>query len=445
MNYRKTLKKDNNYRNILIALALLAAFGGGIVFGYFTFSNANQVKATETVITGIGSLPPDQVTQKEVSFTQFWEMWKLLKLKYYKDSTDEQMFYGAMQGLANSLGDPYTSFFEPKTAKEFSDSLKGEFEGIGAEIGIRDKQLQIIAPLPDTPAEQAGLMAGDYILAVNGTSTENMTTDQAVTLIRGKKGTTVTLKIGRLPKAANTSEDDGTEKVSTVGDPEVFDVDIVRDRIFIKSVEVKWQQDNIAVVKISSFNQDTAKEFSTIIDDTLSKNPKGLILDLRNNPGGFLDRSIDIAGEWVGNQTVVMERRKGKIIDEFHGTGNARLASLPTVVLVNEGSASASEIVAGALQDYGLAYIIGNQTFGKGSVQDYTEFDDGSAVKITIAEWLTPLQRSINSTGITPDFVIDRTLEDYNENRDPQLDKAIEYIQDPASFRSQEVEQDEQQ
>ncbi|MBU2566355.1 S41 family peptidase [Patescibacteria group bacterium] len=438
MNYRKIIKKNNNNQNLLIVLSLLAAFAGGLLIGYLSFSKTNQVKATETVITEIGSLPPDQVTQQEISFTQFWEMWKLLKLKYYQDITEEQMFYGAMSGLANSLEDPYTSFFEPKTAKEFSDSLKGEFEGIGAEIGIRENQLQIIAPLPDTPADRAGLMAGDYILAINGTSTENMTTEQAVMLIRGKKGSTVTLQIGRLTKTRD--EDQGGESEVTTK-PEIFDVDIVRDRIFVKSVELKWEQDDIAVVKISSFNQETAQEFSEIIDKVVAKNPKGLILDLRNNPGGFLDRSIAIAGEWVGSQTVVMERRKGKIIDEFHGTGSGRLSSIPTVVLANEGSASASEIVAGALQDYGLAYIIGNQTFGKGSVQDYTEFEDGSAVKITIAEWLTPLQRSINSTGITPDFEIDRTLEDYNENRDPQLDKAIEYIKDPNSVKAEKAEQ----
>ncbi len=429
MRYQNFKHFLSQYWLIFAILLIGIGFSGGYFIGRSGETKAYSGNTGDTNVRGIGSMPGGEQLSEDLDFNQFWELWELLQIRYYQDAEDKNMFYGAMEGLANSLGDPYTDFFEPKTAKEFSDSLKGEFEGIGAEIGIRDEQLQIIAPLPDTPASRAGLRAGDYILAINGTSTEDMTVEQAVMLIRGEKGTTVTLNIGRVFKTE--VEDPDTGEMDIKEDSEVLDVPIVRDVIQIKSVRTEWLDNRIAKIQISNFNEDTAVDFKKTVEDVLNQNPVGLILDLRNNPGGFLDRSISIAGEWTGNQIVVVERRKGKIIDQFRGTGSGRLSAVPTVVLVNEGSASASEIVAGALQDYGLATLIGAQTFGKGSVQDYTEFDDGSAVKITIAEWLTPEGRSINETGIEPDIKVELTIEDYNENRDPQLDKAIEFIKNP--------------
>ena len=414
-------------------LAIAAScFAGGLYIGRAGLSRAETSTIGEKNVGGIGSFPPaGTVENKMLNFSQFWDLWKTLKLKYYDNVSEEKMFYGAMSGMTAALGDPYTSFFEPKIAKEFSDSLKGEFEGIGAEIGVRNNQLQVIAPLPGTPAEKAGLLAGDYILGINGTSTEGMVTEEAVTLIRGPKGTTVTLKIGRVPKSKAPSSRAAT--TSTKAEPIIKEYKIKRDKITIKSVILTWPKDDIAMIAVTNFNQDTDVEFKAAVDVALAKNAKGIILDLRNDPGGYLDRSTAISGEWVGDQVVVSERRKGKIIDEFRGTGSARLKSIPTVVLVNQGSASAAEIVAGALQDYGLGKIIGMKTFGKGSVQDYSEFDDGSAIKITIAEWLTPKGRSINKSGIQPDIEVDRTIDDYNENRDPQLDKALEYLANPAT------------
>lgn len=425
---RPPLQRNRN-RLVFVFLALCVGFAGGWYLGRAnTISAQGQGDVTLKKVVGIGISAPAETVEADLDFKQFWELWKLLKLKYFEDASEQKMFYGAMAGMAEALGDPYTSFFEPVTAKEFSDSLKGEFEGIGAEIGTRSGQLQIIAPLPETPAAKAGLMAGDYILEINGTSTENMLTEEAVSLIRGKKGTVVKLKIGRLPSKTSVK---ATSTLAT--EPDIKDYEIVRDTIVVKSVRISWKDDNIALVQVTNFNQDTSDEFSKAVDQIVEKKAKGIILDLRNNPGGYLDRSTAMAGEWVDDKVVVSERRKGKIVDEFHGTGSGRLNGLPTVVLVNQGSASASEIVAGALQDYGLARIIGMKTYGKGSVQDYTEFDDGSAIKITIAEWLTPKGRSINKTGIKPDIEVDKTIEDYNENRDPQLDKAIEYILDPAA------------
>lgn len=372
-------------------------------------------------VYGLGSKPP-RGDATNVNFDQFWDLWELLETKYYNQPLDEQkMLYGAMQGLASATEDPYTVFFEPKIAEEFSDSLNGKFEGIGAEIGIKDDQLQVIAPLPDSPAENAGVIAGDAILLINGTSTDAMTVDQAVSLIRGDKGTKVVLTLGRF----TVTKDKNGKEVKT---PKSVDITIVRDTIVVKSVKLSYPKDGIALITVTNFNSDTADLFAKAVDEATGKNIKGVILDLRNDPGGFLDRATAVAGEWVGNQPVVSERRQGKIVDEFNGTGSGKLHGIPTIVLVNEGSASASEIVAGALQDYGEATLVGKKTFGKGSVQDYTELQNGAAVKITVAEWLTPKGRSINKIGIEPDVVVDRTEEDYHADRDPQLQKAIDLL-----------------
>lgn len=378
-----------------------------------TKRNASIAGVTSVAsVRGVGSSAPFTVS-KTVDFNQFWDLWTMLKTKYYKQPLDEQkMLYGAMSGLAASTGDPYTVFFEPVLATEFSQSLEGKFEGIGAEIGIKNEQLQVVAPLPETPASKAGLRAGDAILAIDATSTEGMSVDHAVSLIRGKKGTTVVLTIGRV-----------TEKK-----PERLDVSIVRDTIKVKSVRWKMVKDHIAHIEINHFNSDTIDEFSKSIDAALEQGATAIILDLRSDPGGLLDRATAVAGEWLGDSVVVRERRQGKIVDEYHGTGKNRLHGMPTIVLVDGGSASASEIVAGALQDANAAKLVGTKTFGKGSVQDYTELKDGTALKVTVAEWLTPNGRAINDIGIEPDVSVSITEEDIHAQRDPQLDKAIELL-----------------
>lgn len=421
---------NNRFRTVLVylgfVLAVGAAFFAGLVYGKpvssaaATLGNANG--SSMASIIGVGTNPPDDVTVP-ADFKQFWELWRRLRDQYYQQPVDEQkMYYGAMQGLASSLGDPYTVYFEPKTAADFQSSLQGKFEGIGAEIGIKDDQLQIIAPLPDNPAEKAGLLAGDFILKIGDQDTNGMSVEKAVSLIRGPKGTNITLNIGRY----KVEKDAKGKEVKT---PITKDYTIMRDVIVVKSVKTKYIEDGkIAVIEITSFNQDTGTLFSKAVDEILAKDVKGLILDLRNDPGGYLDRAISVAGEWVGDQAVVKERRQGKIVDDYHGTAGGRLKDMPTIVLVNQGSASASEIVAGCLQDYGLAKLVGTKTFGKGSVQDYSEFPDKSSVKITIAEWMTPKERSINKIGIEPDVKVELTSDDINANRDPQLDKAVEIL-----------------
>lgn len=383
-------------------------------------ASSSSTPPIATTVAGVGSMPPRDLRTK-ADFDQFWELWRTLKDRYYLQPMDEQkMMYGAMSGLASSLEDPYTSFFEPKVAEEFSQSLQGKFEGIGAEIGLRDEQIQVIAPLKDMPAEKAGILAGDAILKIDGQDTAGMTVEQAVSKIRGDKGTTVKLQLGRVKTEVGK---DGKEKKV----PSTFEVSIVRDVIVVKSVRVSYK-DRVAVIEITNFNQDTQALFAQAVEEVSAKDPKGIVLDLRNDPGGYLDRAVSVASAWVGSDVVLHERRQGKIVETFRGDGESRFKGIPTVVLVNEGSASASEIVAGALQDHGAAKVVGKTSFGKGSVQDYTEFPDGSAVKITIAEWLTPKLRSINKQGIVPDVDVDRTAEDVHANRDPQLDKALQLL-----------------
>lgn len=362
-------------------------------------------------VLGLNQVPPAPLAD-DIEFKRFWELWNVLKDKYYQQPVkDRDLFYGAMSGLASSLGDPYTTYFPPQDAQEFQASLQGKFEGIGAEIGVKDQILQIIAPLPGTPAERAGLMAGDILVKVDNQDATSMTVEKAVSLIRGPKGTKVTLNILRPAQKKPP-----------------FDVTITRDVIKVSSVHWKMLPNQIASIELTNFNSDTADAFRDAVHEILRKDPKGIILDLRNDPGGFLDTAIDVASYWVGEQPIVKERRQGKIIQEFKGNDTASLANIPTIVLVNQGSASASEIVAGALQDYGKARLVGVQTFGKGSVQDYQSLSDGSAVKITIAEWLTPRERTINKTGLTPDVTVERTADDYEAKRDPQLDRAVELL-----------------
>lgn len=349
---------------------------------------------------------------EDVKFNLFWEVWDDIFDTYVdKDELSEKtLFYGALRGMVAAVDDPYTVFMDPKISKEFSEDLAGTFEGIGAEIGIKNNVLTIVAPLPDMPAEAAGLRSGDQVLAIDSESTMNMTLDQAVSKIRGPKGTEVVLSIFR----------EGFESLE--------DIAIKRDKIIVKSVRTEARDSGVFVIEITNFNDDTKILFDQAVQKIATVNPKGIILDLRNNPGGYLDTSIEMASEWVEKALVVQEKSNEKIENEHLSRGRARLKNFPTVVLINQGSASASEIVAGALQDYDLATIIGKKSFGKGSVQSLLQLSDGSSVKITSTKWLTPNGRSINDEGIMPDYEVNLTIEDYNANNDPQLEVAEKFL-----------------
>lgn len=403
-------KKNKVLRNLIWGYALFSLLVISFLSGIAVSAVSNR-NIREGVVLNKGSLPSGY--SDDVDFNEFWEVWNHIRTQYVKQPVSEvKLFYGALAGMAASLEDPYSVFFEPVMAEKFNQELSGTFDGIGAEVGMKAERVTIVAPLPDSPAERAGIRSGDAVLAIDGVDTTGMTIDVAVSKIRGKRGTQVKLLLGRK------------------GSKEPFEVLIIRAPIVVKSVRTEFKDSNkIAVIKITSFAEDTVRGFDKAIRDILNKGAKGIILDLRGNPGGYLDAGVSVTGEWVKNNVVLIERSADGTEKTYNSNGNARLEGLPTIVLVNEGSASASEILAGALQDYGRATLVGKKTFGKGSVQDYQQFGDGASLKLTIAEWLTPKGRFIDKIGIEPDVPVELTEEDYNADRDPQMDKALELLE----------------
>ncbi|HNU81418.1 MAG TPA: S41 family peptidase [bacterium] len=402
---------DNNYsagKPTWRWLAIILLMGVSFTAGLF-WSN-RQTDAVKQLAYSPEALKTD--TGSNFNFNLYWEVWDRLKSDYVDKNKikDEDMFYGSLRGLAASMDDPYTIFMDPKEAQEFSDDLLGTFEGIGAEVGMRNDLITVIAPLAGMPAEKAGIRAGDKIYAINGESTIGLGVDEAVKKIRGPKGTEVVLTIIR-------QDEEGP-----------IDIKIIRDQIFVKSVKTEIRKDGVMVITVSNFNDDTLDLFNQAVETALTKNPKGLILDLRNNPGGYLDTAIYMASAWVKEGPVVVEQFGEGKRQEYFATGNNRLGNFKTVVLINGGSASASEIVAGALRDYKKATLVGEQSYGKGSVQSLRNLSDGSALKVTVAKWLTPSGDFINDKGITPDIEVKLSKDDLNKNIDPQMNKALELI-----------------
>lgn len=411
--------KSNNSTIKKISLSLLMIFllGGIFAGGFFIgkSSNASGFLSKDLAYFSGQSKTiqiPSDLNSKDFDFNLYWDILSAVKRNYVdKDKIkDKDLFYGSLKGLVASIGDPYTTFMDPQDTKKFAEDLSGTFEGIGAEIGIRDDVLTVIAPLDGTPSAKAGIKAGDKIYAINGTSTVGISTDEAVRQIRGKKGTKVVLTIFHK----------GSQKTQ--------DITIVRDVIVVNSVKTEMRKDGIYVIKISSFNDDTIGLFNKAAKDIVAKKPKGIILDLRNNPGGYLDAAVAVSGAWVEKGIVVTEQFGNGIKNEYKASGGAKLGSFKTVILVNGGSASASEIVAGALKDHKKATILGEKTFGKGSVQTLNDFGDGSSIKITVAKWLTPNGMCINEQGIEPDKKVELTADNVKNNVDPQLNKALETI-----------------
>ena len=402
------------------ACVVFLVFLSGVFFGqYQTKKTLQNQGAIEGKVLHQQSSSPSAL--KDVDFQAFWDIWKIVKERHVEQAvSDKKLFYGAIAGMVGSLQDPYSVFFDPEFAQKFSKELEGTFDGIGAEIGIKQNEVTVIAPLPGTPASSAGIKAGDRILAIDGIDTTGMLIEEAVTRIRGQKGTQVKLLVFR-------------EGFKT---PKEFL--ITRETITVESVT--WKMDavgkkKIAHITITHFNETTEARFSEAVRSLLLENPDGLVLDLRNNPGGFLDTAVKVAGEWIVHDVVVIENFSDNTKKNYNSDGNARLLDVPTIVLVNGGSASASEIVAGALQDYGKAKLVGEKTYGKGSVQDYSEFSDGSALKLTVALWLTPKGRSINKEGIAPDVEVKMSTEDFNNDKDPQLEKAYQLLINPQGSR----------
>lgn len=394
---------------VAFALVLVVGFAGGLSAGA-----AGTAKVFNTSFFGGISSAPDE----SVDLGDFWKAWNALNAKFVPttaSSTDpsaKEKLWGAIVGLAESYGDPYTIFLPPEEAKMFQDDISGNFEGVGMELGIgKEGGLTVIAPLKGTPAERAGIRSGDAIIGINDRPTDGMTTDEAVKLIRGPKGTEVSFRIMR--------------------EGEVIDVKVVRAVIDVPTIETEYDRaSGIFTISFYSFTANSSQKFAEALSEFRTTGSRKLIIDLRGNPGGYLDSAVAIASRFLPKGTeVVTEDYKGKrenIVHRSNGTGGVPEGT-KVVILINQGSASASEILAGALQDAGRATLIGTHSFGKGSVQELVEIG-GGALKVTVARWLTPSGRSISDGGLKPDIEVERTLEDYDAGEDPQMDRAVEFL-----------------
>ncbi len=390
-------------------LSLIAGFLFGLFFSWNQGSSAYLPVNND--LLGISKMQNEAA--KNLDFAMFWQVWNIVKNNYVdRDKvTDQDLYYGALEGIVSALDDPYSVFFDPDFAKSFTEDLSGSFHGIGAEIGIRDGLLTVIAPIVDSPADKAGLKSGDRIFKVNGEEAYSWSTDKAIKNIRGPKGTEVVLTVAR----------DGAD--------DLLEIKIVRDVIVLPNLKFSFEKvgdKEVAYLALYNFNADSYQKVVEKITE-IKNNPKciGLIFDLRNNPGGYLDVAIEISSEWVENGVVVSERSgTGELIDyQSYNFGN--LKDLKTVVLIDGGSASASEIVAGALQAHKKAVIVGQTSFGKGSVQNLNDLADGSSIKLTVAKWLTPDGKNIDKEGVKPDIFVDYVWDKNNPDKDPQLEEAL--------------------
>jgi carboxyl-terminal processing protease len=357
----------------------------------------------------------DQPTNEEAdSFSIYWEAWHHVEEQFYGEIPEEtQSTYGAIKGSLATLDDPYTIFIEPEPAAKEKAQLEGQFGGIGAYVQQDEEGRIVLDPMPDQPAEQAGLQTGDILVAVNGTSlTPEMTIDEVVSMIRGEVGTEVVLTVER----------------QDVAEP----IDIVVERAVIETPSVYWrvleQAPTIGYIQLTSFTERSNQELNQAFDELTAQGAEAYILDLRNNGGGLLDAAIDVTSQFLREGVVLREDRKNERERVYDVRGGGKALDQPLVVLVNGGTASASEIVAGSLQDYERATLIGEKTFGKGSVQLIYELSDDSRLHVTVAKWFTPNDHAIDGTGLSPNIEVSFTEEDHNNGHDPQLERAISFL-----------------
>lgn len=358
----------------------------------------------------------------EADLTYFWKAWDIINSKFYGDTSPDKRVNGAITGMVAGLGDPYTVYLDPTQNKIFTQDLQGSFGGIGAELQAKNGQLVIQSVLDGTPSKTAGLLPGDVILKIGGTDVGKMTFNEAIDKIRGEKGSTVVLTIGRADK------------------DQPFDVTVTRDTITVQSVKTDslGKDKSVAYIKVNQFGQDTADAFRTALNQAVTDNKKGIIIDLRNNPGGYLDAALDMIGMVLPKTT---DKTEGPLVNHIGviergkdgekqqpASLEAIAPTLPITVLVNAGSASASEIFSGAMKDYGRAQVIGTKTFGKGSVQVLTDLGNGGSIKVTVAKWFTPLGTGIDGTGIEPDIKVALPADTTDSETDVQVQKALEIL-----------------
>lgn len=389
---------------VIFLIFFVIGFGIGNRYGNYRFNLALKNYIPQLKIQN--EMPPENVS---IDMTDFWRVWSEINAKYVdRMSLDKQkMLNGAIQGLVASLDDPYTAYLTPADNEASKDDLKGSFEGIGAQLGLDGKKVVVIAPLEGTPAEKIGILAGDHIYEVNGETLDGKSLPYAVSKIRGPKGTIVKLTIKRKNEKNNLT------------------FNIQRGTIVVKSVSVSFKQKegkSIAVIKLSKFGDQTEKEWQNAIIEVKGHQSSGVILDLRNNPGGYLSGAVFVASEFLPAGKVVVTQASGYGEDvKYRVERQGQLRDLPLIVLINKGSASASEIVAGALRDYNRAKLIGEKTFGKGSVQEAEDFESGAGLHLTVAKWITPNGSWIHKVGITPDEEVK------NDPKNPKQDKQLDY------------------
>ncbi len=413
----KRNKQRRAFPVVTVVLLMALSFWAGIEKGSRSYSGAASSSVLDTILSSKNECISDKNGNNSVDFSLFWKSWDLLKDKYVdKGSLDaNEMMYGAIKGMLASTGDPYTTFFDPKENKSFQEELSGSFAGIGAEVGMKDNVLTIIAPLDDSPAQKAGLLAGDKVLKIDGTSTMDMDITQAVSLMRGPKDTEVKMTIFRNGGVEQTKE-----------------ITVKRDIITVKSVKTEFKDNNIAYIKVNVFGDKTEDEFKQAINDAIAKKSPGIVIDLRNNPGGYLESAVSMASLMLPKgKVVVMEEDGNGKRTQTYARGGDVASSIETVVLINEGSASASEILSGALRDNrSNVTLVGKKSFGKGSVQEPVSVTKDTLVKITVAKWLTPNGKQINHEGIAPDVEVAFAASDREQEKDPQLDKALEVLKE---------------
>ncbi|OIP65882.1 MAG: carboxyl-terminal protease [Candidatus Yonathbacteria bacterium CG10_big_fil_rev_8_21_14_0_10_43_136] len=389
-------------------IALVGAYSLGVQSG---LEKSTVVNAPKTAIT----------TSSEIlDLAPFWKTLETLNERFVATTassstpTNKEKVYGAIEGLTASYGDPYTIFFPPKETTAFEEEVRGSFEGVGMEIAIKDKVLTVVAPLKNTPAERAGIQPGDQILKIDKLYTGQMTVEEAIKNIRGPRGTTVTLAVKR---------NGGIE-----------DIKVTRDFINIPTIDTKLRDDGVFVISLYNFSANSASLFREALREFIQSGSNKLVLDLRNNPGGYLESAVDMASFFLPlGKTVVIEDSgvNAKQKAERSAGYNVFTENLKMVILINEGSASASEILAGALREHGIAKLVGEKSFGKGSVQELIEITPETSLKVTIARWLTPKGKSISENGLEPDVKVEVTKKDLEKKIDPQMEKAVAILLDP--------------
>ncbi len=398
----RNARKSFNLGKLFLALAVLViVFTAGIGVGNGRLS---------ILPDSFGTKPVNNDLPEDLSYQSVEQVYDSLKDNFDGELSAEALLDGLKDGLAQATGDPYTEYLNPKEAADFNNELSGTFSGIGAELGKENDTVIIVAPIAGFPAEEVGLRARDVIIKINDESALGISISEAVSKIRGPVGTDVKLTVVR-------------------GNTEELEFTITRQQITIPSVESEIIEGNIGYLKVSRYSDDTARLSREAAQEFKNQDVKGVILDLRSNPGGLLNAAVDLSSLWLDRgQTVLEEKRGGTVVKTFTASGNSILKGMPTVVLINEGSASASEITAGALKDHDVATIIGVKSFGKGSVQSLVNLGDSSILKVTIARWFTPNGKNIDKEGIEPDREVKLTEEDFEADRDPQLEAAKEFL-----------------